>query len=57
MLKIGFVEKIADFAAKGVEKVACLAVSDPFVMKAWAKSLDITDRVSYFQEKRVSWCI
>lgn len=33
----GFVEKIDDLKAKGVDEVACTAVNDAFVMGAWAK--------------------
>ncbi|GGD78112.1 peroxiredoxin [Croceicoccus mobilis] len=31
----GFVEKADDLKAKGIEEIACTAVNDPFVMKAW----------------------
>lgn len=34
----GFVEKDADFKAKGVDEVICTSVNDPFVMGAWSKS-------------------
>jgi peroxiredoxin len=34
----GFVERANDLRAKGVDTVACIAVNDPFVMKAWGKS-------------------
>lgn len=34
----GFVEHLADFKAKGVDTVACMAVNDAFVMNAWGKS-------------------
>jgi glutaredoxin/glutathione-dependent peroxiredoxin len=33
----GFVEKIDELKAKGVDEVACTAVNDAFVMSAWAK--------------------
>lgn len=33
----GFVQHLNDFKAKGVE-VACMAVNDPFVMKAWQEA-------------------
>ena len=33
----GFVDHLKDFAAEGIE-VACLAVNDPFVMKAWGEA-------------------
>ncbi|PZN27768.1 MAG: peroxiredoxin [Proteobacteria bacterium] len=34
----GFVEKAGDIRAKGVDAIACLAVNDAFVMKAWGAS-------------------
>jgi len=41
----GFVEKAAEFKAKGVDEIACTAVNDAFVMGAWnnaSGSPDIT---------------
>ncbi len=32
----GFIDKADAFAAKGVDRIVCLAVNDPFVMKAWS---------------------
>lgn len=34
----GFVEKAAEFKAKGIDEIACTAVNDPFVLGAWSKS-------------------
>jgi len=34
----GFVEKAVDIKAKGIDTIACIAVNDAFVMKAWGKS-------------------
>lgn len=34
----GFLEKLSSFAAKGVDKVACVSVNDVHVMNAWAKA-------------------
>ncbi|MDT0508012.1 MAG: peroxiredoxin [Pseudomonadota bacterium] len=31
----GYVDKAADLKAKGIDEIACTAVNDPFVMKAW----------------------
>jgi peroxiredoxin len=33
----GYVEQLEAFKAKGVDQIVCLAVNDPFVMKAWGK--------------------
>ena len=33
----GFVQNAAEFTAKGVDTVACIAVNDVFVMGAWGK--------------------
>lgn len=38
----GYAEHLADFRAKGIDTVVCLAVNDAFVMGAWAKSQDVT---------------
>lgn len=31
----GYIQRVDDLRAKGVDSVVCLAVNDPFVMKAW----------------------
>ena len=41
----GFVQHAGDFKAKGVDTVACMAVNDVFVMKAWAKASAVDDKV------------
>jgi peroxiredoxin (alkyl hydroperoxide reductase subunit C) len=41
----GFVEHVADFKAKGVTKIVCLAVNDAFVMGAWAKDQKVGDGI------------
>eukprot|EP00639_Heterosigma_akashiwo_P002501 CAMPEP_0194574740 /NCGR_PEP_ID=MMETSP0292-20121207/10479_1 /TAXON_ID=39354 /ORGANISM="Heterosigma akashiwo, Strain CCMP2393" /LENGTH=185 /DNA_ID=CAMNT_0039426339 /DNA_START=182 /DNA_END=739 /DNA_ORIENTATION=+ len=42
----GFIEKAADFKAKGVDAVVCISVNDPFVMKSWGKNLVADDKVT-----------
>jgi peroxiredoxin len=37
----GYVDKLAEFKAKGIDVVACMAVNDAFVMDAWAKSQNV----------------
>ena len=38
----GYVEHFEDFRKRGIE-VFCMAVNDPFVMQAWAKSQSVPD--------------
>jgi peroxiredoxin len=41
----GFVDQAAAFKAKGVDRVVCLAVNDPFVMKAWGDQNQVDGKV------------
>lgn len=40
-----YLENYNALKSKGVDEIACLAVNDPFVMDAWAKSLDVKDKI------------
>ena len=40
-----FMQNADALAAKGVEQIACIAVNDPFVMRAWAKDQAVGDRI------------
>jgi glutaredoxin/glutathione-dependent peroxiredoxin len=42
----GFVEKASDLKAKGVDEIACTAVNDAFVMKAWGQASKVGDSVT-----------
>jgi peroxiredoxin len=41
----GFIQHAAEFKAKGVDTVACMAVNDVFVMQAWGKASATDDKV------------
>jgi peroxiredoxin len=41
----GFIQHADDFKAKGVDTVACMAVNDVFVMKAWDKASAVEGKV------------
>ncbi|MEN0073776.1 MAG: peroxiredoxin [Paracraurococcus sp.] len=41
----GFVEQYAALKAKGADVVACMAVNDAFVMRAWGKDQGVADKV------------
>jgi len=41
----GYLEKAAEFKTKGVDTVACMAVNDVFVMKAWGKAAGVAGKV------------
>lgn len=42
----GYVERAKDFAAKGVDAICCMAVNDPFVMKAWAQAGNAAEAIT-----------
>ena len=41
----GYVDLADEFAAKGVDTLACMAVNDVFVMSAWSKDRNVGDKV------------
>lgn len=41
----GFVEQAEAIKAKGVDQIVCMAVNDPFVMKAWGDQAGAGDQV------------
>jgi len=41
----GFVSQADELAAKGVDKIACVAVNDPWVMQAWGDSQGVGDKI------------
>lgn len=41
----GFVQHAAEFRAKGVDSIVCMAVNDPFVMAAWAKEQNVDSKI------------
>ncbi|MEW6598267.1 MAG: peroxiredoxin [Pseudomonadota bacterium] len=41
----GFKEHVADFRAKGVDKLVCISVNDVFVMGAWGKDQGVGEDV------------
>jgi len=42
----GYVQNIDALHAKGVDRIVCLAVNDPFVMGAWAKEQGVDGRIT-----------
>src|SRR5687767_4041207 len=41
----GFIEKLPELKAQGVDLVACLSVNDHWVMKAWAEQHDALGKI------------
>jgi glutaredoxin/glutathione-dependent peroxiredoxin len=42
----GFVERADQLAARGVDRIVCMAVNDIFVMDAWGKSANVGDKIT-----------
>ena len=42
----GYVEKLSELRAQGVDLVACLSVNDAWVMKAWAEQHDALGKIT-----------
>jgi len=42
----GYLERADELAAKGVDRIVCVAVNDAFVMDAWARSHDAGDTIT-----------
>jgi glutaredoxin/glutathione-dependent peroxiredoxin len=45
-----FVDAAEDFAAKGVDTIACLTVNDPFVTSVFAKKLGAVDKITFLAD-------
>ena len=41
----GYVDCYEKYKAKGVDYIVCISVNDPFVMNAWGKSQNVSDKV------------
>jgi len=41
----GYVSRADEILAKGVDRIACIAVNDAFVMDAWGQANDVGDRI------------
>lgn len=39
----GFIDKLSELKAKGVDEVYCMSVNDKFVMKSWGEAASATD--------------
>jgi glutaredoxin/glutathione-dependent peroxiredoxin len=46
----GFLAHLAAFKAKGVDEVACIAVNDPFVLKAWALATGADGKITFLAD-------
>ena len=46
----GFLQQAAAFKAKGIDRIICVAVNDPFVLNAWDKATGIDGRVEVLSD-------
>ena len=41
----GYVNMNAEYKKKGIDKIICISVNDPFVMNAWGKEHNVDDKI------------
>ena len=41
----GFIKNYDEFKKKGISKIICISVNDPFVMKAWGDAHNVEDKI------------
>lgn len=46
----GFLDAYEDLKAKGVEKIYCVSINDPFVMAAWCENLNATGKIDFLAD-------
>jgi peroxiredoxin len=46
----GFLEHAEAIKAKGVDRIVCVSVNDPFVMSAWSKHVGVGDRIEMLSD-------
>ena len=46
----GFVQHAEELAAKGVDEIVCVAVNDPFVMRAWEEQSGVGDKIKLLSD-------
>jgi len=46
----GFINNSEKFISKGVSKIACMAVNDPHVMKAWAEASGVNNKIDMLSD-------
>ena len=56
-----FVNNFDETKKKGIRKVICISVNDPFVMKAWGKAHKVGDKIlmaadPYCKFIKRNWC-
>jgi peroxiredoxin len=51
----GFVLRAEDLTANGVDTIACVAVNDAFVMKAWGQANDVGEKVTLVADGSASF--
>ena len=48
----GFVDSMDEIKKKGIKKVICISVNDPFVMDAWGKSHNVYEKITMLGDSR-----
>ncbi|KZP26811.1 thioredoxin-dependent peroxidase, partial [Athelia psychrophila] len=50
-----YIERFAEFKAKGVDVIAVIAANDAFVMSGWGRSLGVEDKILTLADYGATW--
>jgi peroxiredoxin len=51
----GFIAQADALKAAGVDEIVCIAVNDPFVMRAWAQAHDVDADITFLSDGNGDW--
>ena len=51
----GYVKNVAKIKAKGIEKIFCISVNDPYVMNAWGEANNVGNNITMLADPYLSF--
>jgi peroxiredoxin (alkyl hydroperoxide reductase subunit C) len=51
----GFLEHHAALTSAGIGRIACISTNDSYVLQAWAKDLNVVNKMDFISDGNTSW--